>query len=69
MEDLVHESNAGRLERVLVRELDMNLPYAAGERGYIHDGDLHPIPWGLRQKPGAGCQRVDVKSGLQRLSN
>lgn len=31
MEDLVHESDAGRLERVLVWELNVNLPDATSE--------------------------------------
>ena len=34
MEDLVHEANAGRLERVLIRKLDMDLPHPTGEWGY-----------------------------------
>jgi hypothetical protein len=29
--DLVHESNAGRLERILVRKLDVDLPHASGK--------------------------------------
>lgn len=32
VEYLVHEPDAGRLEGVLIRELDMNLPHTACER-------------------------------------
>lgn len=32
VEDLVHEADTRRLERVLVGELDMDLPHATGER-------------------------------------
>ena len=31
VEDLVHETDTGRLERVLIGELDMDLPHTAGE--------------------------------------
>lgn len=34
VEDLVHEANAGGLERVLIRKLHMDLPHPTGERGY-----------------------------------
>ena len=41
VEDLVHEANAGGLERVLIWKLHMNLPHAAREWSYtiqrIHD--------------------------------
>ena len=33
VEYLVHEPDAGRLERVLIWELDVDLPHATGERG------------------------------------
>lgn len=32
MKDLVHEPNTRRLERVLIWKLDVDLPYATGER-------------------------------------
>jgi hypothetical protein len=34
VEDLVHKPDAGRLVRVLVWKLDVDLPYAASERCY-----------------------------------
>lgn len=34
MEDLVHESDAGRLERVLIWELNVDLPDATSERSW-----------------------------------
>ena len=34
VEYLVHEPDAGRLERVLIWELDVDLPHATGERGF-----------------------------------
>ena len=54
VEDLVHEADGRRLERILVRELDMDLPQSTGEwrligvlEAYVellhvvvHEGDL-----------------------------
>lgn len=34
MKDLVHEPNAGRLEWVLIRKLDMDLPHATSKWSY-----------------------------------
>ena len=42
VEDLVHEADGRRLERILVRELDVDLPHATSEGGCsetAHGGD------------------------------
>lgn len=42
VEYTVHEANARRLIRVLVRELDMDLPYATFERCYRYTVNTDP---------------------------
>jgi hypothetical protein len=42
MEDLVHEPNAGRLERVLIWKLYMDLPDSTGERSWM--SPIHTRP-------------------------
>lgn len=42
MEDLVHEPDAGRLERVLIWKLYMDLPDATGERSWA--SPMHTRP-------------------------
>jgi hypothetical protein len=38
VEYLVHEAYAGRLERILVRQLDVDLPDAASKRSLSQEG-------------------------------